>query len=136
VLDCDISDLELSIFFSYADESAKTGEITVNAENEVTGLTPSELLTSMVSKVDNPVDVCLLNTTPGQTCGFSYLDNDAGPNGDLTRVNGDVRNARYCLERECCIKSGNNYTCQAQSGSSCPANTTVFWFNKNQHAEC
>jgi len=95
----------------------------------------------MVLKVDNPVDVCLLNTQPGQTCGFSYLDYTAGPDGDLTRVTDEVRNAHYCLERECCVKSGNYFTCEAQTYSSagysqCSASTTVFWFNKSQHAEC
>jgi len=134
--DCDISDLELSIFFNYTDETAKTGQVTVEAENDVTGITTDEILTSMVSKADNPVDVCLLNTTPGQTCGFSYLDHASGPNGDMTRVTENVRNAHYCLAQECCIKSGTNYTCQPQSGSSCPSNNTVFWFNYTQHAEC
>lgn len=134
--DCDIADLELSIYFNYVDESAKTGEITVDTENDVTGLTTNEILTSMVLKADNPVDVCLLNTTPGQTCGFSYLDNEAGPEGDKTRVTDGARNAHYCVEHECCVKSGNDFTCQAQSGSSCPSNTTVFWFNKSQHSEC
>jgi len=134
--DCDISDLELSIYFNYNDESLKTGEVLIEAENDVTGMTTSEILSSMVSKVDNPVDVCLLNAQPGQTCGFSYLDNAAGPDGDKTRVTDDVRNAHYCLEKECCVKSGNDFTCHPQTGNSCDANTTVFMFNKSQHKEC
>jgi len=135
--DCDISDLELKIFFNYVDESAKTGQVTVTAENDVTGMTTDEILASVVSRADDPVDVCILNTHPGQTCGFSYLDHAAGPQGDMTRVNSDnIRSANYCLEHECCTKSGNTYTCTAQTGGSCPANNTVFWFNYNQHAEC
>jgi len=135
--DCDISDLELSIYFNYIDESAKTGQITVEAENDVTGMTTGDILSSMVAKADDPVDVCLLNTMPGQTCGFSYLDYAAGNDGDQTRTNDDAaRNAHYCLEHECCVKSGNDYTCQPQTGSTCPANSTVVWFNYSQHAEC
>jgi len=43
VLDCDISDLELAINFNYVLESAKTGETLVETENDVTGLTTSEM---------------------------------------------------------------------------------------------
>merc|ERR1712159_357088 len=137
VSDCDIADLELSIYFQYTDESYKTGAVTVEAENDVTGMTTDQILASVVAKADDPVDVCLLNTHPGETCGFTYLDYAAGPDGTMTRVDENAAtNAHYCLENECCVQSGNTSTCQAKTGSSCPTNTTVFWFNYSQHAEC
>merc|ERR1712048_582742 len=92
---CTIEDLQLDIKFHF---NGKSDVIDVQAENRTfVGLSVADILTKLIAKGNDPKDFCKLNKEPGKVCGINHINaGDEFHSGHL----------HYCMEDECCVKSG------------------------------